>query len=354
MIAREGQDPAGIGGGPELRGTVEGVAQRDAVRDAVEPVSGREVHDGHRGLAQQVDRRRTDPDPAAEHELAHVAQPHAGELLTRLLDHDHLAALADSSALFLDVQRQGFVVRGIQPADRGLGRRGRVGRHVAEGERFVRQADAVEGAAVALGAVVERIRQYSGERRGPRLLDVAQRACLELGRERHVHAGLRALVIEDAMVAAVAVLPEQEPLGHELHALRLPAPLGVVGDASALGVHGHRLVSRGGDEIQLGDDPQTRRAESDRARDGRPLVAIVLGACGIVRTVRTIARIGNRQHVIEPVHAAVCVLAFHRVDVVLPPAFDVHEVEEPRAVDELVEHADREEVGGVAIHGVTV
>lgn len=49
---------------------------------------------------------------------------------------------------------------------------------------------------------------------------------------------------------------------------------------------------------------------------------------------------------------------FFRIDVVRPPAVDVHEVEEARAVREFGEHADRQEFlitssGLICCHGIT-
>jgi len=137
------------------------------------------------------------------------------------------------------------------------------------------------------------------------------------------------------VVRLVAMLPQEQPLRHELDAFRLPAPFRVVRHAPALGVHGHSFVTGGGDQVQLGGQPEVFRAEADRTRDPGWLVAGFFGG-GFP--------LGIREHVVQTVDTAVRVPALHRVHVVRPPAIDVHEVEEPRAVGILVEHADGEEV----------
>lgn len=132
------QHASGVGGRAELGCAIEGIAQRDAMGDAIEPVAGREVYDRHGGLAEQMDRSRSNPDPAAQHELTHVAQTHPCELLTCLFDHEHFAALADHRPLLLDVERQGFIARWIEAAYRRMSRRRRVWGNVPEGEGLVR------------------------------------------------------------------------------------------------------------------------------------------------------------------------------------------------------------------------
>ncbi|MEX0745722.1 MAG: tyrosine-type recombinase/integrase [Phycisphaeraceae bacterium] len=64
--------------------------------------------------------------------------------------------------------------------------------------------------------------------------------------------------VEHAMVAVVAMLAQEQRLGHELHAFRFPASLGIVGHAAALGVDRHRLLAIGTDQVELGGQAKRR------------------------------------------------------------------------------------------------
>ena len=212
--------------------------------------------------------------------------------------------------------------------------------HLAEGEGFVGEADAVERAAVALGAVVEGRGDNGEAGGGVGLGDVPPGGVFEVVGERHVDPGAGPGEVEDAVVAGVAVLAEQQALDHELDAFGFPRAFGVLRNAAALGVDRHRLIARGADQVELGAEAQRRRLERDRAGDGGRVVAPAPGSIN-----RRVAGFGFRQRVVEPVDAAVHVAAVDGVGVVGPAALDVHQVVPPRAVRKLVHHVEGELVG---------
>lgn len=129
------------------------------------------------------------------------------------------------------------------------------------------------------------------------------------------------------MVALVAMLAQEQPLGHQLNPFRLPGALLVLGNAAAFRFDGHGLWTGSGDQIELGGDAEAVAGEGHRTSDpGRFVVVGWARTTGGRRATRSI-RFGVRQHVIELVHAPMGFLAFRRVDVVRPSPFDVHQVE---------------------------
>lgn len=126
------------------------------------------------------------------------------------------------------------------------------------------------------------------------------------------------------------VVPQEQPLEAELHALRVVGVCLGVGDRAVL------VVNRGGTravelhQIDARDHAEIRRGERERARSGRPLD---VGDPGFGDLGRGLG-----------IHPAMREAALDRVEVVVPLALDPLKVGEPRAVDVLVDHAGREEV----------
>lgn len=176
-------------------------------------------------------------------------------------------------------------------------------------------------------------------------------ALFELIGEGDIDAGAGAGEVEDAVVGGVAVLAEEQALGHELDAFGLPGSFGVVGHPATFGLDRNGFVADAGDEVELGGEPEGGGGEGDGAGDGGRLVAPrkFPWVVGFIRF-----RSGLGQNMVELIDASVDVPAFGGVVVVFPSALDVHEVEQPGAIGELVEHAQGQRVGGevgVAVFG---
>src|SRR5690606_2720446 len=100
------------------------------------------------------------------------------------------SALPHTRALLLNVQRECVVTRGVEPAHSVVARLGRICLDLSQRERLVRKADPCQGAAVALRAVLERVREYGRSRSPAGFVDEPQRQRLELWGEGDIHACL--------------------------------------------------------------------------------------------------------------------------------------------------------------------
>ena len=120
------------------------------------------------------------------------------------------------------------------------------------------------------------------------------------------------------MVALVALLAQQESLGHQLNAFGFVGVFRVAGHAAAFGLDGDGVGVGGGDEVELGGEAKGVAAEGDRAGDGGRLVAWLFflffgyrsGVAGVVG--------GIWQDVVELVGASVDVAALDGEGVVGP------------------------------------
>lgn len=129
-----------------------------------------------------------------------------------------------------------------------------------------------------------------------------------------------------APVAAIAVLPQDEDLRRHLEQLGLPRHPVRPGPA-LLVINGRDRSVLPLDEIHLGDQAEAGSVQGHGAGLARPAVLDFLG-------------VGNPAS--APVAAPVGELPFGRIGVVSPEALHPLEVEEARAVDELVQHAGRD------------
>jgi hypothetical protein len=109
-------------------------------------------------LTQEMQGLRTDLHVAAQHDVVEILESHLAEYAPVLLDDQIAARDADPRTLLLYVERARIVAGRVEAAHR---RRDRVCRHVPERQRLVGQADPVHRAALALGAVLQRIGQAS-------------------------------------------------------------------------------------------------------------------------------------------------------------------------------------------------
>lgn len=273
----EGKAAVGAGRGVELCGAVEGISQVDAGGDAVEPMTHGEVDDGDGGLAEEVEGLSGELDVAAEDEMTDIFESGAAQFLAGFADDEGLAGFADEGALFLDIEGEGVVAGGIEASDAWGGL---VGRNMLQGEGFVGQTDRVEGATGAFGAVVEGWGKVTGGGGSTSLVNECEGSSFELGREGDVDACAGAGEIEDAMVAAVAVLAEEQALSHELDTLIFVGAELVIRCATAFRLDGDGFgeaigAGGGGDEVERSGQAESRAVEWDAAGDDGGLVAVV-------------------------------------------------------------------------------
>ncbi len=129
---------------------------------------------------------------------------------------------------------------------------------------FVGQADADQRAARALRAVGQRRRHDPPGGDSPQLPQQFAGAIDQgvVQRDRDPLAGID--VVEDAALAQVAVLPQDQPLGAELDLLRLPGVAGHVGHAAVLVIDGDRDPGLDIDQVHLGDQALDRGREHQR------------------------------------------------------------------------------------------
>ena len=243
---------------PKLRPPEQSILRIQPGRDAIEPAAAGEVADRLFGLAQLLYGLRRDLDVAKQVHLADLVDADLLDHLRRaVLDLEHAAALAHAEAVRVEVERLEVLPRRDQQAGLALGRllrrRGEqtelkaLGRTAGVGggdevnvwgeqtelkalgrtgcfelARLIRQADADERAAGALGRVGQRRRDAFRRRRLPCAGDGALGFGERLVVERDPHTLPRLLIEDYALVAGIAVGAEHESLDAELDAVGRP------------------------------------------------------------------------------------------------------------------------------------
>jgi hypothetical protein len=119
---------------------------------------------------------------------------------------------------------------------------------------------------------------------------------------------------------------QQQPVGAQLDPLWLVGTLGVIWRTPALVVHWDGLVRLSFHEINLRGQAQLARGQRHRAGLEGALVFLA------------------RKRAALAVHPPVGTAPLHREGVVRELALDPLQVEQPRAVGELIEHPDRKEL----------
>ena len=304
------------------------VAGADAV--AHEPAAETVPTDGDVAGHEFGQGRGGDVDVAEQDELGAVDEAHALGLDVVDADLQALAALADLGVVGLDIDRHGGVDADGQRAGGDVG--------AAEEVDLVRQADADQGAARALGAVHQGLGDAPAGGDEAQAVDGLAGEALEVVGELDPHPLAAGGEVEDTGLALVAVLGQDHPLDAELHALRVVGPLGDVGAAAALVVHRGDAVTLALDEVELGDEAQAVGGQGDGA--GVDLLhlrglALVLGGLGL--------GLGVGELAAGLVHPAVDVAALDGVAGVVPLPLDPFQVGESRAIGELVDHAGRQQ-----------
>ena len=189
---------------------------------------------------------------------------------------------------------------------------------------LVRQADLDQRAARTLRTVLERRRDdaLGGDAAQP--LHRLPRSGDELVVECYPDPLAAADEVEHALVARVAVLPQQEPLHAELHPLGVVRPALDVRALAALVVDRRHLGAIRLDQIHARNQAQALRGQGDRAR---------VQLLGLVHVG------GRRQLPAVAVDPPVRVAALDGIGRLDPLALDPLQVGEPRAVDVLVDHS---------------
>ena len=147
--------------------------------------------------------------------------------------------------------------------------------------------------------------------------------------DAYLDALARSYEVEEALVAFVVVIAQEQSLGAKLHQLRLVGPSRNVRALAALVVDRRDAAPFTLQQVDLGAEAERLRREPHRA-----LVDRLWGPAAVVLPLTTLPR---------PVDVAMLVAPVHRVVAVGELPLDPLEVAEARAVRELVEHANREE-----------
>ncbi len=306
-------------------------------RDSVEPTALREVANWLLGLAKLLHGLRTDLDIAHQVDLADFVDAHVLNDLVTLFDAQHAAGLAHPQSLRIQIQAAGDPRAAPRvgacrcaAASWAVGAWGRTSQ-VAQLTRASRIAAAMSHPACrcrpASSLDTSASRPAEGESRRRRGFPRPGDCALGLGDRLFVkddaHALPGLLVEDDAFLASVAVSPQHQGLHGELDAVCRPSLDAVFAGhgASVLVVDGRRQSVGKFRQVELGDHPMLLRRKRHRANDNRLFGRLI--------------RLRRRTAFL--VDALVLRRAFGRVLVVNEHALDLLEVEQPRAVDVLVD-----------------
>ena len=200
-----------------------------------------------------------------------------------------------------------------------------------EPTRLIGKADRDEGATRTLGAVLEWRRENAARRDLAEGTDLLAREFDELLVELDRHPLVRPREVEDAGVAPMAVPAKKEALRAELDALGLPGALGNVRLLPPFVVYGCGRITLGLDQIDLRSHPLLWSGEPDRPRDS--------GDSRIES--------GRRfEGAVLFIDSPVPILPVLGEDILRKLALGPHHISQPRTIGVLVEHTDRDGIGG--------
>ncbi len=300
-----------------------------ALGNAVEPAAGgkeRERYAPHAHLLHGLDR---DIDVAEQGHVRGLEDARLSDLLLPVLHLEDLAALADTGALFLDIKRQGVVPGRHDPPDAVSLRPDPACEHI----RLVGQADAGKGAPEALGTVHQGLRDgpatghgHEARHRLPGRLD-------QFVIEGHVHPGLGLGIVDVAALTGIAVGPQDKTLAAELHPVRLPRALGIVGHGTALVVHRRHAHAVALHQVDARAQVLGRRRQPYGAGMYGFAVCRLFGQVALLL-----------------VHPAVPEAALGHIDVDREVRLHPLDIGQSRAVDVLVHHPCRHDVEIVMVH----
>ena len=203
---------------PELFHPGEDVLQLVPPRDTVEPAAHGEVSHRDFQLTEHLDGLGRNLDITKKRHVRHVTGPDFFQRLLGFLDHEQFLGAADAQPRRVEVQHALVIAGGHESARRTL--RASV-LCFGQQARFIWQADGVERTAHALwrGDERRRDRLCRGSARGGNAVDHPR---LQLRRHLQRHALLRAPVVDDPLLAAVAVVAQDKHLQAKLHPVRVP------------------------------------------------------------------------------------------------------------------------------------
>jgi hypothetical protein len=331
-------------GSPELVAAEKDVLEAEARGHGVEPATHREVGDRTLELGEGLDDAGRDRGASEDVHLRHVVETGLLHERPLLLDLQDAARLPDAEAVPGDVQRAKVVARGYQPPDvldivlerhlLGLIRleqrqlldciRLYQPRAVQQGAGLVGQTDADERAADALRAIDERRRDASGCSDTPCLSDGHECRGDEVIGDRHTDTLPGLVVVDDRFVTAVAVVAQDQRLYADLDRVCLPRferPVAIPRGA-VLVVHRRHSRPVAFDEVDDGREPMAIARQRDRTRVNPLLTRFLSG----------------RQRLGLLAQRLVAQRPFDGIVAVRENALDPLIEEEPRAVDEFVEH----------------
>jgi hypothetical protein len=337
-----------IVGAAELITAQKDVLQTKPRGHGVEPAAHREVGDRTFELAERLHGARRHRCGTEDIYLRHVVEPRFLNQAPLFLDLQDAAGLANAEAISRDVQRSEVISRRYQPSHvlgplaialvtvvqleqrelfQPIGLSGR-GHAMQERACLIGQADTDERATHAFRAVDERWRDAARAGHSPRLSDGRERGCNERLVDGDAHALSSLVVVDDRLVACVAVVAKDERLHAHLNGIgrpRLERPVAVAWRAMLVV---DRRYSRAFTFDQIDDGRQTVLVARQRDRTRMNLLVF-----GLVCRRHRLGLLSQRLVAQRPLD---------RVVAVGEDAFDPFVEEQSRAIDELVEHPRRQ------------
>ena len=235
-------------------------------------------------------------------------------------DFDSLASLAHMCARGRHVQRTGRAVHRQEPPRR-------LARWLSHHVLLIRQADPHHDARRAFRRVDQGRRWNWGSGNRSHLVDDGSDSVEECVVEVNSNPPTRSGEVDLTVIARVPVFTQQQAGHRQLDPLRLPDRRRSIFRRAALELEGHRRPCLGLDHVDPGHQSELGRIEGDR-----PSRPELLGVEG-------------RQRLIPPVDGPVHPLAFDGEVVLAGLLPRPREVEEARAIDELVHHSRRKDPG---------
>src|SRR5579875_3508342 len=295
------------------------VALVGAGRHRCEPSAVRKVQEQSAPRDQAANRLRAHLHIADQCHVRNIDEPNVRFGLIPRADVQALTLLPHRGALTDHVKRARLIARRDETANL-------LGLDSAQEIHLIGQANAHERTAGALRAVYQRRRRYRLSRR----LTESPQGLQRLGDQHVVELYGKALlgrsIVNIAVVASVAVLPEDERLHTELHEVRFPGSLAA--RRPFLVVHGDHAPPFSFEKVYARDQSEIwSRQQHASGRD--PILRFQLRRL--------------RQWPALPVHPPVNDGSLERVDAMREFSLYPLEIEQAGAVDELVDHPGRNE-----------
>jgi hypothetical protein len=310
---------------PSLRTAKLDILARRPLRPAIQPAAVTEVEDSDASSPELRESLSAHLHVADGHDVAHVDQAlsRKHEVLAR--NDDETVTDPDASTWLGDIERARVGGARNDPA----WRRRTPGQHQV---RFVGQADGGERASRALWTVDERGRRAISARHRSRRRHRGTDLLVSFLGHGNGDPRVSPRVGEDGLLHLIALGAQEGRLSEDLDAIR--------GPRRSVLLRPSLLV------VDWRDRPVLVIDAVDHRHEPEILVLDAYGSCR--RRPRLVARVGDTAG--ARIDVATYVLPLRSVVIVRPTLVDPLQIEQPRAVDELVEHARRQERG----YGVVV